>query len=518
MAEENGLTVDKAGFERGLAEQRERSRAAGRKGATEGIKFEAEATAWLANNSIPLTNDAFKYEEGDVTTKIVAILSSSGFVDRIAGGEDKVGLVLHSTSFYAEAGGQVGDTGVIAGPNGSFSVSDCRVAAGYILHVGEASGDFVVGEEATCKVDYARRRKIVPNHTFTHVVNHALKKVLGEHVAQKGSIVLPDRLRFDFSNNGVVDAAKLGEVEAMCRDAIGKELPIYGKEIALSEGRKINGLRAVFGEAYPDPVRVISIGRPVEELLMDPTAESNLDYSIEFCGGTHLKNTADARAFVLISEEGIAKGVRRVVAMTGDEAETAISDCCELEADMAAAEALVGPELVATVNKLKQRVETAVISAASKAALRGRLQAQAKKIVQMEKEESEKNKKLAVTEAVAAADEAVAGAKGHLVLRLEVGLDHNAVKEAVGAIQAKHGTLCLMVFTADEAKGKALAYGAVPDSMTSKLKAGDWVKEALAVIGGKGGGKPNAAQGQGPNLEKLPEAMEVAEKYAADRL
>ncbi len=247
------------------------------------------------------------------------------------------------------------------------------------------------------RVDYVRRGKIVPNHTFTHVLNFALRKVLGDHVDQKGSIVLPERyvwqtpvytqrthtpnhkspprkrLRFDFNNNGAIDPAKLQEIEAICRSTIEDALPIYTKEVPLQQAREINGLRAVFGEVYPDPVRVVSIGKSIDDLLANPAAEDNAKYSIEFCGGTHLKNTSDAAAFALLSEEAVAKGIRRVTAVTGEEARVAIAEGETLLTRVQNADGLDGSALDVEVLALKNIIDSAVVPAPVKVQLRAGL-------------------------------------------------------------------------------------------------------------------------------------------------
>lgn len=227
---------------------------------------------------IPFTNDEPKYANADIEgAKVLAILTSNGFVDSVAADstEGAVGLVLDQTSFYAESGGQINDTGSITGASGSLVVTDAQVAAGFVFHIGEIVGSISVGSLVKTSVDASRRFKIRPNHTFTHILNFALRQVLGDHVDQKGSIVMPDKLRFDFSNNGVIEADKLGAVEAICRAQLSSSLPVSSKEVPLSSAKDINGLRAVFGEVYPDPVRVVCIGRPIDQLLAAPKADDN---------------------------------------------------------------------------------------------------------------------------------------------------------------------------------------------------------------------------------------------------
>ncbi|GLC41498.1 hypothetical protein PLESTB_001005000 [Pleodorina starrii] len=523
MAEERGMSVDMPGYEAALNEAREKSRQGGKKTAGVGIKFEAEATGWLQAKGVPLTNDAPKYGSSDVPAKVLAILTPSGFVQSSAEAVDAdgpVGLVLDTTSFYAESGGQIGDTGVVRGPEGAaLVVSDCQVAAGFVLHVGEtAVAPFRVGDEVTVSVDYERRGLIKPNHTFTHVLNYALKTTLGDHVDQKGSIVLPDKLRFDFSNAGPVEAAQLAAVEKICREAVAAAMPVYGGEVPLAQARNINGLRAVFGEVYPDPVRVVSIGRAVEELLSDPKADANAAYSIEFCGGTHLCNTAEAEAFALLSEEGIAKGVRRIVAVTRGDAVRAIEAAAALKAELAGIAALPDEQLEKACKAFKETVDAAVIPAVDKASLRDELAVLGRRVVEFQKAAAAANKALAAERAVAAADAAVSEGKAFVIGRLDVGLDTKAVGEACCAISAKHPTLASLFVSVDAEKGKALAYAAVPDSMTDRLKANEWVSAALGPLGGKGGGKANSAQGQGPNVDKAEEALAAATAFVAAKL
>ncbi|GBF94304.1 alanyl-tRNA synthetase [Raphidocelis subcapitata] len=524
MAEEAGLRVDGAGFEAAMEEAREKSRAGGRKAAGVTLKFEAEATGWLQARAVPLTNDAPKYRQLDAAAKVLAILGPGGYVKSSAELEEgsPIGLVLDKTSFYAESGGQVGDTGAIVGPSGAIDIGDCQVAAGYVLHTGTtAPGASVsVGDDVTSRVDYERRGRVMPNHTFTHVLNWALREVLGEHVDQKGSIVAADKLRFDFSNNGAVDAPKLAKVEAICREWVAAGLPVSSREVALADAKGIKGLRAVFGEVYPDPVRVVAIGPEggVEALLAAPSADANFGYSVEFCGGTHLTNTAQAGAFALISEEGIAKGVRRIVAFTADDARAAIKEGDALAAAVAAAGKLPagGAEFERRVNELKGAVDTAVIPAAQKAEIRDSIAALARRLLDAQRAAASAAAERATEEALAAADAAAAAGARHVVRRVGVGADAKALAAAVAAIAAKHGdALAALLVSVDEEKGKVLAYAGVPDALLPKIKAPEWLGAALSVVGGKGGGKPAAAQGQGSEVGKADDAVEAAEKFAA---
>eukprot|EP00639_Heterosigma_akashiwo_P035540 CAMPEP_0194722734 /NCGR_PEP_ID=MMETSP0296-20130528/13810_1 /TAXON_ID=39354 /ORGANISM="Heterosigma akashiwo, Strain CCMP2393" /LENGTH=780 /DNA_ID=CAMNT_0039625847 /DNA_START=273 /DNA_END=2612 /DNA_ORIENTATION=+ len=334
MAEEVGLEVDQAGFEREMAEQKERSRAAGKRRAADGrgaLALGAEETARLAAEGVAPTDDAAKYAwDAPLAAAVVGVFTHDGFVGEEGssdGAGAAVGVLLDATSFYAEAGGQVADTGVITLTNadgtvaGVVDVEDAQAYAGYVLHVGTLrEGAVAKGARATLEVDYGRRRRVAPNHTMTHVLNHALLQVLGEGVDQKGSLVDADKARFDFSHGRPVAPAELARVEALVNEAIAAARPVYNQVVPLEEARAISGLRAVFGEVYPDPVRVVSVGNEVGAMTADPANAAWAAASVEFCGGTHLANTAEACAFAIVEETGIAKGVRRVTCLTGEPA------------------------------------------------------------------------------------------------------------------------------------------------------------------------------------------------------
>lgn len=544
MAEEAGMTVDVDGFAVAMEEAKELSRASAKKGGGAGIKFEAEATAWLSSNDIPRTDDSFKYAASDsalvVRSKIVAILTRDGYVstldlDNCDSAEDGVlcGIVLDRTPFYAESGGQVADTGSLSRESNDESellrVVDTISAAGYVLHLCQETGardvgsgkrgQVSVGDEIVAAVDVERRMSIMPNHTYTHVLNFALRRVLGDHVEQRGSIVQPERLRFDFTNNGPVDGAALKEVEGICKGFLSTPRQVYAEDVPLVKAKDINCLRAVFGEVYPDPVRVVSVGKPVAELLEDPRAEGNWEYPVEFCGGTHLSDTIQATEFALISEEGIAKGIRRIVAVTGREATEAVRLADELE--RAVAELKARDPAEATMNAdttdLKIRIDQAAIPAVRKAELRSQVAEVAKAVFEEQKKVAAANKTKAVNAAIAAADSAIDTGAKFLVTKVEnVGLDAKALQEAWNAIQKKHPELAVMFFT--EGDDKAMAYAGVPQGASKTLPAGEWVTAAVKLMGGKGGGRPTNAQGMGPDVGAIGAAMQAAMEMARLKL
>lgn len=343
MAAECGLVVDKEGFNQLMENDRKISESAesARKGGTnKDLTMEAEQTAWLGCNEVVTTDSSSKFTwNNELTCKIVALyegrgMDGPGFIDCVSGANDYIGVVLDATSFYFESGGQIYDTGVIitaSDDKNQFIVTNVQTYAGYVVHIGYViSGEIKVNDSVLCRVDYTRRGVIAPNHTMTHALNHALKQTLISESSeaekfnglceQKGSLVDSDKLRFDFSWSGPLSLEQLTSVESKVCKLINAGVPVYSQVVRLADAKRIVGLRQVFGEKYPDPVRVISIGVDINLLLSQPDNKEWEDFSIEFCGGTHLNNTIEAEDFVLIEEIGVAKGVRRISGLTKFEA------------------------------------------------------------------------------------------------------------------------------------------------------------------------------------------------------
>ena len=318
MAEEADMTVDMDGFKAEMEGQKKRSRDArmAAKGLTgERLELIAEQTAWLADEGIDVTDESSKYVWDEVVeAEVKAIFTADGFLKDgdVAKEGSTIGLILDKSSFYAEAGGQDADLGSISFDGGELIVNDVQSYGGYILHSGVISqGSISVGSSVKCEVDYARRRDVAPNHSMTHVLNAALREVLGEGCDQRGSQCNDEKLRFDFSHKSAMSTAQLRDTEEYVRDTIAKSLPVTADVMALDDAKAIPGVRAMFGEVYPDPVRVVKVGD---------------DCSVEFCGGTHISNTAEAEAFVLTEETAVAKGIRRITALTRDAAKKAIEE------------------------------------------------------------------------------------------------------------------------------------------------------------------------------------------------
>ncbi len=583
MAEERGMRVDMASFTAALEEAKEKSRAAAKKGGERGIQFEAEATAELAKRGVAVTDESAKYVWGaPVAATVRALLTPSGFVDAVDGAtEGPIGVVLDCTGFYAESGGQTFDTGALRAPGAAgaelLPVSGCTSAAGYVLHTGErALGALKVGDAVASCVDYGRRAHVAPNHTLTHVLNHALRDVLGDHIDQKGSLVDADKLRFDFSHPRAVEASELARVEAAVQAAVAANTAVHAKEVKLADAKAISGLRAVFGEVrfalalvlltclsfcvstahqlliicslqvYPDPVRVVSVGASVEALLADPSNPkwktqarlkrghkgsyiltrsladmlrccfaAHAQQSIEFCGGTHLSATGEAGAFALLSEEGIAKGIRRIVGLTMGAATAAHARAAELRARAAEVAALPDAALDKELAALKQTVATAIIPAPAKAELVAALGELSRRALEAAKAAGNAKRDRALADVGAAADAAAAAGARAAALRCDVGTDAAALRDAAAAAGAKGVAIALV--SVDEEKGKLMVYVAVPPALEAAgLDCKAWLAAALAPVGGKGGGgKGGLAQGQASDCSKAGEALAAAQAFAA---
>ncbi|KAF8096636.1 hypothetical protein N665_0304s0001 [Sinapis alba] len=523
MAEERGLLVDVDGFNKAMEEARERSRSAQNKQAGGSIVMDADATSKLHKAGVLATDDSSKYTWfKDHESEVKAIYTGSAFLESSAAG-DNVGLVLTSSSFYAEQGGQIFDTGLIEGSFGTFNVCNVQIFGGFVLHIGYLSketGVVSVGDKVTCKVDYERRKLIAPNHTCTHMLNFALKEVLGDHIDQKGSIVLPEKLRFDFSHGKPVDPEDLRKIEAIVNKQIKDELEVFSKESVLSEAKRIKGLRAVFGEVYPDPVRVVSIGRRVEDLLADPENDEWSSLSSEFCGGTHITNTREAKAFALLSEEGIAKGIRRVTAVTTECAFDALNVASSLEKEVEDASKEEGSALEKKVAALKSRVDSAIMPAAKKADIRGKIALLQNEVRKAQKKIAEQNLKISVKVATEAAESAASDGKTFCIIQLDVGLDAAAVREAVSKVMEKKG-MSIMVFSTDETTNKAVVCAGVPDKSDKfkQLDVTEWLTTALGPLKGRcGKGKSGLASGQGTDATQVNAALDLAASFASMKL
>jgi len=296
-------------------------------------------------------------------------------------------------------------------------------------------------------------------------------------------------------------------------------LEVSAQDIELAVAKRINGLRAVFGEIYPDPVRVVSIGRKVEDLLANPESKEWSSISIELCGGTHISNTRDAAAFSLISEEGIAKGVRRITAVTAECAYQAMKLASSIDTDISEASKLDGATLEKKIGSIKNTLDAAAIPAARKADLKGSISKLEDQLRKAKKKMGEENIQKAVKTAIDAAEAAVSEGKPFCVTHANVGLDTTAVREAVVKAMNRFKGLPIMVFSTDEASNKAVIYAGVPPDAPNGFKVLDWLTPSIAPLKGRGGGGKNGlAQGQGSDASRVKEAMDLATQIASMKL
>ncbi len=539
MAQERGLQVDLAGYEKLMQEARERSRAAGKESAEKELSLPADAVAKLKHMGVEPTDDADKFHGRMIAAEIKAIWDGETFEDTTNPDRhhsQPIGVILEKTNFYAEMGGQVTDHGsiTVAGERrssrddrggrtgGEFRVESVKAFGGYVLHVGRTlRGEVKVGDRVELHVDEARRQPIAANHTATHMLNFALRKVLGGHVDQKGSLVAPDRLRFDFANSGPVTPEQVEEVERVVADTISADLEVYADIAPLQTARRIAGLRAVFGEAYPDPVRIVSIGRTVKDLIDEPGNLEWNDYSVELCGGTHLASTGQTGEFAIVTEEAVAKGIRRVVALTGVPAQAARIASERLLERVAAASNLSGADLQREVNAITAELESLTMPLVRRAALRKSLVTLTEKIKASQKEAAAGRRQEAAQMARKIGESAKAAGEPMVVATLELGSDRGAIEQAVKTIRDMCPTAAVMVLSPDEADGAAKVniIAGVPDAAVKRgLSAGDWVRETAKVLGGKGGGRPDAAQGAGPDVARLKDAQAAARAFASGKL
>ncbi len=462
MAGELGMTVDIAGYEAAMEEHRRLSGS--------GDTFKVDAIA-----NLPPSDDQAKYSPATLEAKILGWVIGDKFLsDNTLNEGDKAAVVLDRTNFYGEQGGQVGDKGVLRFEGGEFAVDNTTIAGQCVLHHGRVvKGNVQVGASVRCHVDDARF-DIMRNHTSTHLLNWALRLVLGEHVNQAGSEVSAQRLRFDFTHNQALTTEELDRIETLVNERILADLPVSQENMPLSHAQKIPGVRAVFGEKYPDIVRVISIG-------------SGPDGSVEFCGGTHLSRTSQAGYFKIVGEESVAKGVRRVTAITGH---------ASLE----------------HIRRMDQTIKLATgVLRVSADDLAGRIESMQKELKQLRGKGSRGG-----SEAFAVQFEGeIKGSK--IVVGRADGVDVPSMRN-ICDIQRQRGASA--VFLGGVNNDKVTLIAMVSDELASgkRLMAGEWVKTIAPVVGGSGGGKPTMAQAGGREGGKLAQALEEARTFAVSRL
>ena len=476
MAAEIGLTVDEELYKRRLTTFQEQSG-----------KDRKKLVITAVRGELPTTDDSPKYDDLSAKGQVVGWVKDNAVMKfgELSEGEDAA-LLLDRTNFYAEQGGQVGDNGFVTTPTGRFEVEDTQKLGDAVLQVGRVvEGHVECGQSATLEVGDARPHTM-RNHTATHLMNWALRKVLGGEINQKGSLVDAEKTRFDFTHDKPLSAEEVVEVERLVNEKIYGDLPVTAVTTPLAEAKNIPGVRAVFGEKYPDPVRVLLIG---PERPKDATLET----SVEFCGGTHLAHTGQAGFFKIIGQEGVGKGVRRVTAVTGREAVAVVQHQAALLDDL-------GGRLNCKPDEIAGRVAA--------------LQEELKKL-------QTQLKKGAAGDLAGAADKLLAAAVELNGAKIIVGEMPSApteqMRQQVDRLRQKAGSGVVVIGWTEDGKVSLLA--AVTEDLTKKgVDAGKLVGAAAQVVGGKGGGRKDMAQAGGKNPSKLTEALQVARKLAEEQL
>jgi len=465
IARERGLTLDMAGYEVAMEEQRQRARSAG--------SFKVDYTHQLHLDGETVFT-GYEGTEGQGT--VVALLKSGEQVDTLAAGDEGV-VVLDQTPFYAESGGQAGDSGYLNAAGMEFEVRDCQKQGAHCLHIGTLlSGDVSVGQSLDTRVDSRVRTATALNHSATHLLHAALREILGDHVSQKGSLVDSKRLRFDFSHFEAVKPEELKAIEQRVNDEIRRNTPVQTDVCDMDSARE-KGAMALFGEKYGDVVRVLTMGE---------------GFSVELCGGTHVSRTGDIGLLKITSEAGIASGVRRIEAVTGAQA-LAYLDGLQSQIDEVA-------------GLLKTNAENVAQKAAS-------LWSELK---ELEKQNAQLKGKLASSAGsdLASQAEEVDGIKV-LVANLE-GADPKSLRDTVDQLKNKLGSA--VVLLAASGGDKVALVSGVTQDVTGRIKAGELMQFVAAQVGGKGGGRPDMAQGGGTDLAALPGALVAATQWVKEQL
>ncbi|MFB9145759.1 alanine--tRNA ligase [Halomonas alkalicola] len=470
VCRERGVTLDEIGFERALEAQRERARAASQFGADYGAALDLEGETTFTG-----------YDRLEDSATVTAIVDHAGNALAGLAPEQRGLVVLDRTPFYGESGGQVGDTGYLhLADGGRFLVTDTQKQSGHHLHHGVLlEGALAVGAEVRPEVNAELRTATIRNHSATHLMHKALRMVLGEHVAQKGSLVTPERLRFDFSHFEPVTPEQLAEVERLVNEQVLANAATKIEQMTLDQA-KAKGAAALFEAKYADSVRVLTIGAD--------------DFSIELCGGTHVARSGDIGCFHIVSEQGIASGVRRIEAITG---EGALAWFREQESRLNR----IGERLKAKPEQVEERVESLVERNRS-----------------LEKELERLKAKLASAAGSDMLSQAaeVAGVKV-LATRLE-GVSAKELRNVLDQLKNKLGSGIVVLGVADKEAGKVSLIAGVTDDLIGRVKAGELVNHVASQVGGKGGGRADMAQAGGSDAAALPGALASVPAWVEARL
>jgi alanyl-tRNA synthetase len=465
IARERGLTIDEPGYELAMEGQRERARAAS--------KFGVDMRSGVTIDGKTVFTG---YDSQEDSASVVALIRGKEQVTTLRAGEEGQ-VVLDRTPFYAESGGQVGDAGELVGNVARFAVSDTQKLSQSHAHIGKlAQGELKIGDKLQAHVDHARRAAIRINHSATHLLHAALRKVLGAHVTQKGSLVDPERLRFDFSHYSAVTPDELKQVEQMVNEQVRANMVAETKLMQHADA-VASGAMALFGEKYDDEVRVLRLG----------------DFSTELCGGTHVSRAGDIGLFKIISEAGIAAGVRRIEAVTGQGALEWVSSQSEALRGVAA---LVKGTTEDVADKVQQLID--------------RTRKQEKEIAQLKS-------KLASGQGSDLSQQAIDIAGVKVVAARIEGVDAPALRDAVEQLKAKLGSAAIVLASVD-AEQKVILIAGVTTDQIARVKSGDLANFVAQQVGGRGGGRPELAQAGGQNPAQLDIALASVVEWVRTKL
>ena len=463
VAREHNYKIDEAGFEAAMQQQRQRAQQASNFGMNYNDQLRIDKQTEFTG-----------YDEVEGEANIVELIRDNAFCDALNDGEEGI-VVLDSTPFYAEAGGQIGDKGVLQVANGEFQVTDTKKMGNAFAHFGKVVGTINKGEKASAKIDDASREAIKKNHSATHLLHAALREILGEHVNQKGSLVQADRMRFDFSHFEAVSQTQLDEIERRVNEEIRANHSLTTQLMDLDEAKE-SGAMALFGEKYDEKVRVVSMG----------------PFSVELCGGTHVKRTGDIGLFKIVAEGGIASGVRRIEAVTGAVALEAVQEQQELISSVAGL-------LKTDASNLIDRI--------------GQLQSHSK---ELEKALAAAKQKLASQQGSDMLGQAV-DVNGVKLLSAKLdGVEPKALRGIMDDLKNRIGEGVVVLGVAGDNKVNLIV--GVTKGLTDKVKAGDLVNYIASQVGGKGGGRPDMAQAGGDQPENLGAALESVNAWLSDKL
>ncbi|MGO2012170.1 MAG: alanine--tRNA ligase [Pseudoalteromonas sp.] len=462
VARERCMSIDEQGFEECMAVQRKTAQQAG--------KFGADYNQQLKSDK---HTDFKGYDSEHHTGTVIELFADGQAVSALEDGQQGI-VILDRTPFYAESGGQTGDTGSLKVAGGEFVVTNTTKLGSAFAHHGQVQGRIGTNDKVDANIDGARRDRIKKNHTATHILHEALRKILGEHVNQKGSLVEPDRMRFDFSHFEAVTKDELRQIEAAVNDEVRRNFALNTELMAIDDA-KAKGAMALFGEKYDDEVRVVTIG----------------DYSIELCGGTHVERTGDIGLFKIVSESGIAAGVRRIEAVTGGDAIAYIS---EQEQQLSKVAALVKGDNVSVLEKVSALLE---------------------KSKGFEKQIAQLNDKLASAAGASLLDNVVEINGIKLLVANVEGTEPKALRGMVDDLKNKIGSGVIALGVASGDKVSLIA--GVTKDLTGKVKAGELVNHMASQVGGKGGGRPDMAQAGGSEPENLAAALDSVTSWFTER-